>query len=70
MNRHPQPLTANGPATSLELPQAEKTRPVRRGHFWPGESFTAWTSKWDLTGRFVNHAYVLPAVGSTGRRPH
>ena len=44
-------------------------RPVRRGNFWPGESFGTCTRKWDLTGVFANNAFVLPAlIGGSGSR--
>lgn len=45
------------------------SRPVRRGSFWPGENFTAYTNKWDLTGAFAGAAFILPTLGSNGSRP-
>ena len=55
-------------AVVLDLPIQRGARPVRRGNFWPGENFGACTSKWDLTGAFADHAYVLPAL-SGGKDP-
>jgi len=56
----------------LEAPVAtDARRPVRRGNFWPGESFGNCTRKWDLTGVFIDNAYVLPAlIGGNGSRMH
>ena len=42
------------------------SRPVRRGSFWPGENFTAYTNKWDLTGAF-RAAFILPTLAATVR---
>lgn len=55
----------------LEVPVAiaDARRPVRRGNFWPGESFGTCTRKWDLTGVFADNAFVLPAlIGGNGSR--
>ena len=54
----------------LVIPVANETRrPVRRGSFWPGESFGTCTRKWDLTGVFADNAFVLPAlIGGNGSR--
>jgi hypothetical protein len=57
----------------MEIPVAttDGRRPVRRGNFWPGESFGACTRKWDLTGVFIDNAFVLPAlIGGNGSRMH
>lgn len=67
MKTYPQPTrAASGNAAIVEVP-ARGTRPTRRGSFWPGESFTNTSRKWDLTGAFVNNAFVLPTlVGNRG----
>lgn len=49
----------------LEIPLPTGARPVRRGGFWPGESFGTCTSKWDLTGAFAGHAFIVPALFHT-----
>ena len=61
---------ANGLSVPLEVPGTTGSRPVRRGNFWPGESFGNCTRKWDLTGAFADHAFILPALlGGKGPRP-
>ncbi len=62
----------SGASLPLEIPVAkEMKRPARRGSFWPGESFSTCTSKWDLTGVFSDHAFVLPAIlASKGSLAH
>ena len=67
------PITLETCAASLSIPlpppppAAGKRRPARRGTFWPGENFGGYTNRWDLSGVFVNDAFVLPTVvGSRG----
>ena len=56
-------LRAHIATVPLERPRPEAPRPVRRGNFWPGESFVTGTRKWDLTGAvFADQAFVLPAL--------
>lgn len=61
---------ADSVSVPLEAPVVtDARRPVRRGNFWPGESFGTCTRKWDLTGVFANNAFVLPAlIGGSGSR--
>jgi hypothetical protein len=67
------PILEASAASSLSIPLpppppvTSKRRPARRGTFWPGESFGDCTNRWDLSGVFVNDAFVLPTlVGSRG----
>ena len=61
----------NSVSLPLEIPVTSTSRPARRGNFWPGESFGTCTRKWDLTGMFADHAFVLPAlIGGNGSRTH
>lgn len=65
----PQPKAA-GLSVPLEVPLPPVARPVRRGHFWPGESFGTCTRKWDLSGALGDQAFVLPALaGPSNRKP-
>ena len=53
----------------LPIPVTNVARPVRQGSFWPGESFSAGTNKWDLTGAFAGQAFILSGLsGSKGSR--
>ena len=62
MKTYPQPTrSAASNAALVEIPP-RGNRPARRGSFWPGESFGSCTNKWDLTGGFVNDAFVLPSL--------
>lgn len=62
MKTYPQPTrTAANRAPLVEIPP-RGSRPARRGSFWPGESFTSATRRWDLTGAFLEHGFVLPAL--------
>lgn len=60
---------ADSISVPVEIPGAttDVRRPVRRGNFWPGESFGTCTRKWDLKGIFIDKAFVLPAlIGGNG----
>ncbi len=62
---------ADSTSVPLEVPVTTGPRPVRRGGFWPGESFGTCTRKWDLTGVFAGNAFVLPVlIGGNGSRTH
>ena len=73
MNTHTHIATkfADSVTVPMEAPVAttDTRRPVRRGSFWPGESFGNCTRKWDLTGVFADNSFVLPAlIGGNGSR--
>ena len=62
MKTYPQPTrAASSQTTVVEIPP-RGNRPARRGSFWPGESFANTTNRWNLTGPFANHAFVLPTL--------
>lgn len=70
MKTYPQPTRSAGSnAAIVEIPPRGH-RPARRGSFWPGENFSSCTRRWDLTGTFLENAFVLPAlVPSRGPQP-
>jgi hypothetical protein len=53
----------------LEIPTSTGPRPVRRGNFWPGESFNTYTRNWNLSRALGDQAFVLPRlVSGSGSR--
>lgn len=62
MKTYPQPTrSAASNAALVEIPP-RGNRPARRGSFWPGEKFSSYTHKWDLSGPFIERAFVLPSL--------
>jgi hypothetical protein len=66
--------TALRPAGSVPppsvLPSVVSTRPVRRGSFWPGESFAEYQPKSGLPDALADYGFILPGIIGRGSRSH
>jgi hypothetical protein len=68
VNSAPRPAGSVPPPPMMSAPAT--TRPVRRGSFWPGESFADGHPKTDLAEAMAEFGFILPGVIGRGQSQH
>ncbi len=68
VNSAPRPAGSVPPPPLMSAPAT--TRPVRRGSFWPGESFMEAQPKSELAETMAEFGFILPGIIGRGQRHH